>query len=639
MTSNIPWANQFEGSGGLNSADNSWNRGGRVNTPQTNPASWPQLGAPPPEQEPLQAGMSPAQLKPQEDTGWGSGPPLGSAPKDPDPNGTSGWGRLSDGAGPAASSGWGVPSNAAWGQQTKTSVDDGTAVWSKSGSTQSQGAGWGGSTGQIKDTGSSGWGAPADVSANLSGTANLQTSDSVQQVPLQSNVSSSASGSQTTSSNPVSWAKAASVGLPSSGGSESPPAESETDQTENSGGTTPLPPPPPPPETDPVQQIVNSHEGWGTKPIHQGTSWNIGGTGTGAPRPATTISNGTEAWGKSAGAQMQTTQSWGDSSNSKPAAGWGGSYSQPQQVQPGNWGAPSQTQQSRPIPSAGTSGVAGWGDPPQQAPGVANTRWNDVPGQMPVTPTNWGNQLPQQNSVGWGGVQPDTAGSSNWGTAQNTRHMQPGSSWGGNAMPPNVVDQNSWGRQADPLTRRPSTVDNGTSAWGDPGDYSKVNMWDKNGPVVGTTDTMAAQMGANVNNENKGWGVPPAQSNPVANIPPSPKGWGEVSPTRPNTVDNGTSHWGAPKLGAEKWDKNPSNSNWNGAVKPGGGWGQTNDQQWGQNDVPSGWAPPMGKVSLSHFSVLFLVVNLSEVLLLANKSDSLFFAVVGHFFNILAAFF
>ena len=570
MASNVRWGNQMEGNysggGGGGENNNAWNRP-LVNTPQTNPASWPQLGATKAEAE---QASTPQQQQAQEDTGWSS-----TSVSNPTTNSettASAWGRMPDNSFKKASaSGWGNPSSGpAWGQPT--TVDNGTALWGKSSAEQSQGN-WGGSSqpaqGNETSTSTTGWGV-TNMPANSADSNTQQTPPS-------------SSAATATSQQPVSWAKAASAGLPTSNNDN----ETTTTEVEQESTETPVAPSATSTaaESDPVQKLVNSHEGWGKKPIQQGTSWNISDSGPGYSRSINQVSNGTEAWGKHSEAQAPSGSGWGDNVNSKPSSGWGANAgtSYPPVAPNQGWGVPSQQSTRPPFISGNGPASTGWGDR-QQPSGINNGRWNEMSNQGPNSGWGGGPPVPQQSvNPGWGGTQSNVANSSGWGAGPTGLPTQ-GSGWGANMVQQSpTMDQPSWGRGAE--AARP--VDNGTSAWGDPGTYTKVNMWDKRGAKPGANNEAVGGQMPPMNTQMKatGWGTP---SQPP-NRPPSPKGWGDISPTRNNQVDNGTSGWGPKPVSGEKWDKNVSGgvNNWN-SVKPGGGW-QPNEPQWGAGDSGGGW--------------------------------------------------
>ena len=559
MTSNVPWNNQFE-TNYSNASENStaWNRP-LVNTPQTNPASWPQLGSNSAETE-----QSTAKTQAQEETNWNSSSMNNSTTNIETT--TSAWALLTSDSNtksktPSAT-GWGAPATGpAWGQ---TTVDNGTAVWGKTGTSQ---VSWS-SQGQVSQSNeatpsTSGWGLPSAIPSNTT------ESDAQQAVP--------SSGSSTNTNQPISWAKAASAGLSTTNNvSDTTPPVTEQDSADST--STPVSTSAPSVETDPVQKLVNSHEGWGKKPIQQSTSWNISDPGTGFSRSQ--VSNGTEAWGKHGNTgQMPPGPGWGDGGNSKPGTNWGNTS-----TYQSNQGWAAQSQGRSNYVSGNGPASASWGDQQQPAQsGVNNGRWNDIPPQMQTPNTNWGPAPPlsqQPVTPNWSAT-PGGSNSNSWGAVTAASASQ-GSSWGGNmSQQASSLDQSSWSRSAE--TGR--GVDNGTSAWGDPGTYTKVNMWDKRGkPSVGN-EAVAGQMPP-VNSQIKttGWGVP----NQPTNRAPSPKGWGDVSPTCNNPVDNGTAGWGKP-LGGEKWDKGNSGNNWNSVKPTGGGWGQPPDHQWGVDSGTTTW--------------------------------------------------
>lgn len=57
---------------------------------------------------------------------------------------------------------------------------------------------------------------------------------------------------------------------------------------------------------------------------------------------------------------------------------------------------------------------------------------------------------------------------------------------GGSKQDPSGGEPTGWEEPSPPSIRRKMEIDDGTSAWGDPGAYNKtVNLWDKNNPGGG----------------------------------------------------------------------------------------------------------------------------------------------------------
>lgn len=653
MSANISWAShssQFDSSAYPSSSNSSipkldeggWTRT-IMNTPQTNPASWPQLGTNNSEHDPsLGVGMSQVQLQNTstkiEDTGWGGGGGQPPPPKDPDKLGTAGWGRLPPDNPTSSPSGWGAPSPAptGWGQhQPPSTVDNGTAVWgnssSSSSSSMAQPTGWGHQIPHSNDSpavsnggsAGNGWGSiESSSNSTVPCTTPVQenSQNGSQQLPNSTITANTTSSNIQQSNQNVSWAKAASTNVqpsePSttSEGGDSEKLENPTSTSSESPAqqTTPVPDAP-----DPVLQLVNSHEGWGKKPIQQGTSWNISDNAPANPaRQQYTVSNGTEAWGKPSSGQMPPpTGNWGDNGASKippqqPPTNRTNNFP----TTPGGWGAagpgPMQNTPRPPFPGGSTSGASsGWGEqrPNQQAtagPGrwndpsnqnqtpVSPNGWNSTPVAQKPMPGNWGNPQEQAPTPGWSGAPP--------------RFAQPNPGGWNNQMgqPPQRPEQPAnWNQPMDKV-RRP--VDDGTSAWGNPDTYNKVNLWDKRGggPPPATTESVPTST-QNLNNDSaaKGWG---SNSLPPSNQPSSPKGWPDISPTRSNKVDTGVSAWGAkPMPSSDNSNVNKSNwnskgntpNNWSQTNKSGSGWGQDSSSQWGQGDS-SGWNQQFGKVGI-----------------------------------------
>lgn len=61
-----------------------------------------------------------------------------------------------------------------------------------------------------------------------------------------------------------------------------------------------------------------------------------------------------------------------------------------------------------------------------------------------------------------------------------------GNGGGGSKQDPSGGEPTGWEEPSPPSIRRKMEIDDGTSAWGDPGAYNKtVNLWDKNNPGGG----------------------------------------------------------------------------------------------------------------------------------------------------------
>ncbi|KAG9473726.1 hypothetical protein GDO78_004171 [Eleutherodactylus coqui] len=178
-------------------------------------------------------------------------------------------------------------------------------------------------------------------------------------------------------------------------------------------------------------------------------------------------------------------QGWGDGQKSNPSwpAG-GGDWNDvppvPTHVTDGKKNAPGWDTDGKPgtgWSENSRSGTSGWGNgtSTKANPG---TGWGE---SLKTPQQNWGNK-PQDNNVsGWGGP---------------ASVKQAGSGWVGGPVPspPSAkqkdanAEPSGWEEPSPPSIRRKMEIDDGTSAWGDPNNYSSktVNMWDRNSTVVQT---------------------------------------------------------------------------------------------------------------------------------------------------------
>ncbi|XP_045571539.1 trinucleotide repeat-containing gene 6C protein isoform X3 [Salmo salar] len=204
-------------------------------------------------------------------------------------------------------------------------------------------------------------------------------------------------------------------------------------------------------------------QGWGDGPKlpHSGWGNSAGGGGNGGGgdwrEPADGKKNSPTTnppWeGEGAGGWKESNRGWG-----KPGPGMGGNVGGG-----GGWGEPAMAQQ-RP------SGPAqGWGGKPQES---SNGNSGGVRGG------SMGGAGGGEGSMGsWGGpgpVKPSVSGREGNGGG------------GGSKQDPSGGEPTGWEEPSPPSIRRKMEIDDGTSAWGDPGAYNKtVNLWDKNNPGGG----------------------------------------------------------------------------------------------------------------------------------------------------------
>nr|XP_039262415.1 trinucleotide repeat-containing gene 6C protein-like isoform X1 [Styela clava] len=579
MTSGTDWQTKYNSNeSSLTNAGWGAAPSGTVSSPVLHPESWPQLGS---EQEVVQGQemhQQPSQsfggnLQQPDPGGWGGGGISGDTNTATTSNG---WGTPQQ-----STTGWGVPDSGGNNWSRQPQVDNGTAVWGKPSNTGGSSGGWGAPSNQ--SPAQSAWNIPPQTTPSAAAQSSSQPEQQHQTGPSQHHNS--------IPQQPESWAAAAAAPPAQGQASHQPPVsqqnvpkDTETDQaqTQLQQAQSPSDSQDAPPNgdvdpNDPVQKLVNSHEGWGKKPILQNTSWDISESPNFVRQPPN--KTGTEAWGKTAAGQP-ASGGWQGNNNvatgTPSVRGWGpNSNPIPQQPRP-SWGGATQPTQAQP----------GWGEArlPPPMPTANVNRWNTPPTAMPNSNQGWGASGVQQGnnpSGNWGNTTPTDGGS--WGNAAQ-RNSQ--SNWGNTRPGP----ESSW-NQTQNMQRQSSQVDDGTSAWGDPTAYKSVNMWDKK-------QGMGMNMGgmgdaSKTKAEPTGWGAQPGSQN-LPNKPPSPTGWGDGNPpVRQPNVDNGTSNWGKPPPvnSGSNWDQN---SNWGNKPSAGNtsGWGNTPEQpgqQWGQTDANSGW--------------------------------------------------
>ncbi|KAI3359918.1 hypothetical protein L3Q82_014272, partial [Scortum barcoo] len=348
--------------------------------------------------------------------------------------------------------------------------------------------------------------------------------------------------------------------------------------------------------------------GWGEPPNNikpPGGPGGWGNTPTGGPTTSLP-KNGGQSWGeeKSAGwddSHIKTTpQGWGE--QPKASHSWGNSGGS---NNAGDWREPDESKKSSTNP--GWDGEAGgwkenprgWGVP-SSGPGVSGAGGNGGWGE-PVS------QRPSGPPQGWGGKpQEAPSGSSEGGSMGSwggSGSVKQGGGWSSSKQE-SSTEPTGWEEPSPPSIRRKMEIDDGTSAWGDPGTYNKsVNLWDRNNP--GMSQPKVTTGGNNPpgpkNNHppshNHPYHGPPAPlQNHTQNSPnPGPttgamdpvvqhqtgpshnrgpliaQGWGELSSSHtksesswgepapaPGRVDNGTSAWGKPSGSCGGWgDSNP----------------------------------------------------------------------------------
>uniref|UniRef100_A0A4W5N5N2 Trinucleotide repeat-containing gene 6C protein n=1 Tax=Hucho hucho TaxID=62062 RepID=A0A4W5N5N2_9TELE len=298
--------------------------------------------------------------------------------------------------------------------------------------------------------------------------------------------------------------------------------------------------------------------GWGEPPSSKNSPNGPGGWGNpppGGPGPGPNMPKaGNQSWGapeeKSPSwddphGKAPKPQGWGDG-HKPPHSGWGNSAGRGGNGGGGggDWGEPADGKKNSPTTNPPWEGEGaggwkennqGWGKP---GPGMGG----NVGGGGGWGEPAMAQQRPSGPAQGWGG-KPQESSNGNSGGVR-------GGDMGGSKQDPSGGEPTGWEEPSPPSIRRKMEIDDGTSAWGDPGAYNKtVNLWDKNNPGGGGQNSgpmdpaMPHQTAPPPHSRpplmGPGWGEPSS-----AHPKPEPS-WGEPAPP-PVSVDNGTSAWGKP---------------------------------------------------------------------------------------------
>uniref|UniRef100_A0A3B4BI39 Trinucleotide repeat-containing gene 6C protein n=1 Tax=Periophthalmus magnuspinnatus TaxID=409849 RepID=A0A3B4BI39_9GOBI len=287
-----------------------------------------------------------------------------------------------------------------------------------------------------------------------------------------------------------------------------------------------------------------STSGWGDGPNNNKPP--AGPSGWGSPTTGGQNTNMPQKGGQS----WVEEKSTGWESHAKPASqGWG------DQPKPHGWGN-----------SGGSNNTGEWGESSESKKSPTNAAWDGEPGAWKESSRSWGSSAPGSGNsetarnTGWGEpvCQRPSGPPQGWGGKSNEGSAGGGAmgSWGGTGPVKQPVgwsggkqertEPTGWEEPSPPSIRRKMEIDDGTSAWGDPGAHNKsVNLWDRNNPGVSQTKANASLVCVFVC--HSGWGDMPSSH------PKSESSWGEHAPS-PASVDNGTSAWGKPTCGG--WGDN-----------------------------------------------------------------------------------
>ncbi|KAM4023730.1 trinucleotide repeat-containing gene 6A protein isoform 2-T2 [Anomaloglossus baeobatrachus] len=336
-------------------------------------------------------------------------------------------------------------------------------------------------------------------------------------------------------------------------------------KTSNSGGWVEKP--------NPNSNDTSSVSGWGDpKPA----------TGWGDAKGSASQGNWGDQYAAATTGTVKSNQSWGNGKEDKSAwndaqkvkQGWGGQTNDGwgENSKGNHWGATKSAKSS----SSGDSDKSGWGETRSNSWGSVSTNnssgWVEAPkantsqgwaeiakgggGASKCGPTQMeGSHLQSNDSSEWG-KKAESSGS--WGG--QSANNKPSGWLGGGPLPTPTKEEEptGWEEPSPESIRRKMEIDDGTSAWGDPGQYKykNVNLWDKN---TSNTGTSGAQNPTQTHHQ-----PPPTRAVPNKESS-SGSGWGGTWPETPTpNVDNGTSAWGKPMETGGGWgEQNPdSASNW-----------------------------------------------------------------------------
>uniref|UniRef100_A0A6I8NNW6 Trinucleotide repeat-containing gene 6C protein n=1 Tax=Ornithorhynchus anatinus TaxID=9258 RepID=A0A6I8NNW6_ORNAN len=323
-------------------------------------------------------------------------------------------------------------------------------------------------------------------------------------------------------------------------------------------------------------KAANSQAGWGDSIGSTAVSGAAAAKGGHTWSGPASQEDKSPTWGEP---QKPKSQTWGDGQKSNPGwtSGGGGGG--------GDWADPAASGSAHLGDGKKNSGAgwdadgrpgAGWNEATR--PGAGG--WGGGTGTKGNPGPNWGESLKPGPQPGWAGKAPD-CGVSTWGGAASVKQTG-GSGWVGGPVPAKQKDggeATGWEEPSPPSIRRKMEIDDGTSAWGDPSNYTNktVNMWDRNNPVIqggpaggppaanshpAAVDSPAPHQSSTQLNRSPllgpvsaGWGeMPNVHSKAEAS-------WGEASSSSSSpsaTVDNGTSAWGKPPSSGTGWGENPA---------------------------------------------------------------------------------
>lgn len=171
----------------------------------------------------------------------------------------------------------------------------------------------------------------------------------------------------------------------------------------------------------------------------------------------------TQSWGE----QPKASHNWGNSGGSNNAGDWGEQEESKKSPTNPAWEGEGWKDNTRnwgmPTSGSGMSGAGG------------NGSWGETGSQRPSGPQQTWGVKPQEGPSG-------NNGGCNMGSWGGSGSVKQGGGWVGTKQE-SSAEPTGWEEPSPPSIRRKMEIDDGTSAWGDPGACNKaVNLWDRNNP-------------------------------------------------------------------------------------------------------------------------------------------------------------
>lgn len=393
--------------------------------------------------------------------------------------GNMGFQKISSSSGPAVNPGTSISSNA----QNSDNLNSGWGMSSSNNSTLPGTSGWPGNPNSGSD-----W---DQQSTNMS--------QSQQQIPQTSSTqfrNANPTGQPTATDNqrPSSWAQAAGKGLNlnsnnsavGAAGNVKSPAEMQREAE--------------------IRKAIESHDGWGKKPVRQDTQWSI----ESSPKVQNKFSNQSVV-PEQPQQQKGTNNMW---NNNNGTAIWEAN----KENVPWNNNAV-----ARPGPGPN---APSWSGPPQNPPNTTGNSWVTGPPGQP--------QISDKTIGSWGPQEGGQSAGSNWSSSTEI------GSWGSTQSPQNSTASggiSTWGEQEGTSGwsegQGRAGGGNGTAYWGEPPSSSAQQQQQWGNAVMGAVPNQPTAIGQRTKPPDD-WNKPGGRSQ---------SGWGEPGGPQDSKVDDGTGLW------------------------------------------------------------------------------------------------